>query len=435
MKLFDIIRDANANLLRNKVRSFLTILAIFIGSFAIITNTAIQTGVNQFIDDQISSYGGEGYLMISGAAVADAISGDLGPSTDLREYGEDDALAIKPINQDTIEKVKQIDGIIAENVHPARNISISYITSDKTDKKYQLDAQSKPDGNINVVAEAGQNPDNSVTDENQIMLMPDYVEALGFASAEDAVGQTVTLGVVDEYSPDKDVKEFEAKVVGVIAPGVVSLGYNFTNITLEEKIYEENSKYYPEAEKNAVYSLTASYDYKNYNIEDIKAQLEELDLSAMTIDDLIGTIQSFFNIMSSVLNIFGAIALAAAAIGIINTLFMSVQERTREIGLNKALGMSSARIFANFSAEAIMLGFWGSVVGIIISMIAGNALNNYFHGEGQMLAAFPTFTLVQYPIENLISITVIIMLIAFLAGTIPARQASRKNPIDALRYE
>ena len=51
MKILDIIRDANANLFRNKLRSFLTILAIFIGSFAIITNTAIQAGVNRFIDD------------------------------------------------------------------------------------------------------------------------------------------------------------------------------------------------------------------------------------------------------------------------------------------------------------------------------------------------------------------------------------------------
>ena len=155
----------------------------------------------------------------------------------------------------------------------------------------------------------------------------------------------------------------------------------------------------------------------------------------MTLDDIIGTIKSFFDIMTGVLTIFGAIALAAAAIGIINTLFMSVQERTREIGLDKALGMSSRHVFLSFSIEAILLGFWGSVVGIILSMIAGNALNVAFHAEGGLLEAFPTFNLVQYPIENIISITIIVMIIAFLAGTIPARIAARKDPIDALRYE
>ena len=155
----------------------------------------------------------------------------------------------------------------------------------------------------------------------------------------------------------------------------------------------------------------------------------------MTLDDSIGTIKSFFDIMTGVLTIFGAIALAAAAIGIINTLFMSVQERTREIGLDKALGMSSRHVFLSFSIEAILLGFWGSVVGIILSMIAGNAMNVAFHAEGGLLEAFPTFNLVQYPIENIISITIIVMIIAFLAGTIPARSAARKDPIDALRYE
>ena len=58
MKLFDIIKDANQNLLRNKLRTFLTILAIFIGSFSIISTSAIQAGVNDFIDSQVDSYGG-----------------------------------------------------------------------------------------------------------------------------------------------------------------------------------------------------------------------------------------------------------------------------------------------------------------------------------------------------------------------------------------
>ena len=58
MRILDIIHDANANLLRNKLRSFLTILAIFIGSFSIISTSAIQAGVNEFIDQQVDSYGG-----------------------------------------------------------------------------------------------------------------------------------------------------------------------------------------------------------------------------------------------------------------------------------------------------------------------------------------------------------------------------------------
>lgn len=74
MRFFDIIKDANQNLLRNKLRTFLTILAIFIGSFSIISTSAIQAGVNDFIDSQVSSYGGEGYLAIVAKDSVTAIS-------------------------------------------------------------------------------------------------------------------------------------------------------------------------------------------------------------------------------------------------------------------------------------------------------------------------------------------------------------------------
>ena len=100
-----------------------------------------------------------------------------------------------------------------------------------------------------------------------------------------------------------------------------------------------------------------NYDYKNHSAKEIKDKLEDIGLSAMTIDDIIGSIKTFFDVILTVFKIFGFIALLAAAIGIINTLFMSVQERTREIGLDKALGMSSARVFLSFSIEAISLGF------------------------------------------------------------------------------
>ena len=110
-----------------------------------------------------------------------------------------------------------------------------------------------------------------------------------------------------------------------------------------------------------------------------------------------------------------------------------MQERTREIGLDKALGMSSAKVFLGFSAEAIMLGFWGSVIGIVAAFVVGNVANAVAHQS--FLQDFPTFELVIFKPEAMLVIVGIIMLIAFLAGTLPARKAAKKNPIDALRYE
>ena len=112
---------------------------------------------------------------------------------------------------------------------------------------------------------------------------------------------------------------------------------------------------------------------------------------------------------------------------------MAVQERTREIGLMKAMGMSNKSVFFSFSMEAILLGFWGSVVGILVSMLVGTVANTIAHET--FLSSFPTFELVIFKPLNMAIITGIIMLIAFIAGTAPARRASKKDPIDALRYE
>ena len=213
------------------------------------------------------------------------------------------------------------------------------------------------------------------------------------------------------------------------------MGQQYTNNKLADDIYEENTKYYPEEIKSQTFAVAANYDYEKYSADEIKDKLKDIGLSAMTIEDIIGTIKSFFDVILTVFKIFGFIALLAAAIGIINTLFMSVQERTREIGLDKALGMSSRHVFMSFSLEAISLGFWGSVFGIIVSMLIGNAVNVAFHAEGGFLEAFPTFNLATYTIPDIISVTILIMAIAFIAGTLPARQAAHKNPIDALRYE
>ncbi len=435
MKLFDIIKDANQNLLRNKLRTFLTILAIFIGSFSIISTSAIQAGVNDFIDSQVDSYGGDGYLAIVSKDSFDALEGlqgSMGNGSGPTEYDPDKIqTGMSPITEEQLEKLKKIDGIDADSIVEQKSLNITYVTSDKTDKKYLIGAEALPPGNVKVDLEVGEQLDLRA-DEYQILLESKYVDALGYTNDE-IVGQKIKLVVLDEYT--RNEKTFEAKVTGVIAPGVVSMGQQYTNNKLADDIYEENTKYYPEEIKSQTFAVAANYDYEKYSADEIKDKLKDIGLSAMTIEDIIGTIKSFFDVILTVFKIFGFIALLAAAIGIINTLFMSVQERTREIGLDKALGMSSRHVFMSFSLEAISLGFWGSVFGIIVSMLIGNAVNVAFHAEGGFLEAFPTFNLATYTIPDIISVTILIMAIAFIAGTLPARQAAHKNPIDALRYE
>lgn len=433
MNIFEIIRTANHNLFRNKARTILTILAIFVGSFTIALNSAIHTGVNNFIDDQTASLGGKDYVMIMSEGSVNTLSSmmaDSGP----QEYNPNQTL--EAFTDEQLEKLKNIDGIDGDNIYVAKQIAVEYITSADTDRKYMINVESMPPGDFKIAATAGDLPDDNA-DDYQIMLEPGYAEVLGLGSDEEAVGKTVTLVVLDSIT--KEPIEFSVKVSGVLAKGVVAMNESIISRNLEtdlfDAIYATLLSNYSQDQLLQPYAVHARFDTDKYTEQEIKDLLKDNGFYGMTVSDMMGTIRTFFDVIMIVFTIFGGIALLAAAIGIINTLLMSVEERTREIGLDKALGMSSGKIFLSFSVEAISLGFWGSAVGVGIAMALGYLANIGLHQPGQFLEVFPTFNLFTFTLSNVLPIILMVMLIAFVAGTVPAWKAAHKNPIDALRYE
>ncbi len=436
MKFSDIILTANKNLLKNKIRSFLTILAIFVGSFTIILNSAISAGVNDYVDAQINSMGGDGYLEMMPTAMIDSMSSMM--SANVREYSDEKQSSNESMffTDEQLEKAKKIDGVIKFTALP--NSSIDYISSENTDKKYEANINLVVDG-IKFDMLSGVSPNTDDDAPYEIAINENLIEPLGFKDAEDAVGKTVKIGIPHTalcytVARHKDCQtEVKAKVSGVQATGILSMGGSRANVSLWNRIHKENSVGMPAETANRFYQATAVVEPEKIN--DVKEAFKELKISALSVDDEVGAVRGFLDAVLVILNIFGGIALVAAAIGIINTLFMAVQERTREIGLMKALGMSRAKIFLSFSVEAISLGFWGSVFGTIVSMSIGYAANSFLHTEGMFLEDFPTFKLVSFTPEVIVPIIVFVMFIAFVAGTAPALKAARKNPIDALRYE
>lgn len=431
MKFFDILRTANHNLFRNKVRTALTILAIFVGSFTIILNVAINAGVNSFIDDQISTIGGEDYLIIMKGDASSMMSSMGGSNSDVQEYDEDGQLEY--MNGDDIAKIKAIDGITGDVTERGNGVMVDYIKGAKNDKRFRTSgAGSMPAGNFKVPVTAGEIPSADIA-EDLIALEAGYPEALGYENDEDIIGETVILGVKDPVTGK--FSEFKAKVAGVQAAGIVAFNGNAVTKQLEDKLSEVYDQYYTEAQKDTYAAVQTSFDTAKYTEDEIKEKLREAGYTGMTVNDMVGMIKTFFDVILIVFSIFGGIALLAAAIGIVNTLFMSVEERTREIGLDKALGMSSRRVYTEFATEAILLGFWGSVVGVGVAMAVGTATNTAVHAPGGFLEVFPTFDLFKFTVNNILPIVIIVMFIAFLAGTIPAWKAAHKNPIETLRYE
>jgi putative ABC transport system permease protein len=165
----------------------------------------------------------------------------------------------------------------------------------------------------------------------------------------------------------------------------------------------------------------------------LKADLATAGYTASTIEDQLGAVQTVINGIVGVLNAFAVVALIAAAFGIINTLLMSVQERTREIGLMKAMGMSGGKVYILFSLEAIVIGFLGSALGAGVAIGLGSALSAVL-SQG-FLSGLPGLNILLFEPMSVAFVILLVMLIAFLSGTLPAQRAAKQNPIESLRYE
>lgn len=433
MKLYDIIRMSNANLWRNKSRTFLTVLAIFIGAFTIMMTTGINTGVNDYIDKQVESVGSEDYLQIMPSSMAAQIESLMTGDNEVKLYEpESKESAPDVLTDDDLRTIENVDGI--ESAKFQTMVSTEYITTGKDDsKKYQINASVVPTDSMKLDLAAGKNLDSS-SDEPQIIIPDRYVEPLGYSSNNDAIGQMVKIGVTEQLT--QQVREVEVKIVGVQNASVVGFGAAWINDGASQEIQDVEMAGLPEQYRSQSRIIVAQLDDDHIGDEaakEVKDKLEDLGYSSMTLTDTVSMIKTFFDAITIVLTIFGAISLLAASIGIINTLYMAVQERTREIGLMKAMGLSRAKIFCMFSVEAISLGFWGGLLGLIMAYVA-RAVVNPFAAE-TFLSGLPGFTLIEFNPLSLLLIVLVVMAIAFLAGTLPARRAASKDPIEALRYE
>lgn len=433
MKFYDMVRMSNSNLWRNKSRTFLTVLAILIGAFTIMMTTGINTGVNDYIDKQVASVGSEDYLQIMPAEMAEQIESLMSGNNDVKEYTpESDNKVSQVLTDEDIDRIVAVDGIESAKFYTM--VSTEYVTSGSADaKKYQMSASIMPTSSMKLDIAAGRDLDMD-SNEAEIVLPDKYVEPLGFSSNEDAVGKTVEIGVLEQLT--QQIAETDVKIVGVQNASVVGFGSAWINDQAGTQIQDITMAGLPEEYRNQANAIVAQLDDDHISDEaakEVKDKLSEMGYSSMTLMDTVSMIKTFFDAITTVLTIFGAISLLAAAIGIINTLFMSVQERTREIGLMKAMGLSRSKIFGMFSLEAISLGFWGAVIGLVLAFAARAVINPL--AARTFLAGLPGFTLIEFNMIHLVIIVAIVMTIAFLAGTLPARRAANKDPIESLRYE
>ena len=422
MKLLDIIKISQKNLFRAKLRTALTIGAVFIGALTLSLTSGLGNGVKAYVNDQLGNLGVEDTLIIR---VKQTQQNPV--STDVNEYNPEREVGtfnIALLNTDDLARMEAIEGV--EEVFPDRLPMLDYMTAG--DKQYEVAAYQHVEG-LNITMAAGE----LVRDDfpNGITIPQKYVEPLGYDSAEDIIGETLTLGYKDAAQTQQ---EAEVIVVGVQEQSLLGN----TNIVISQGL----AKVILDDQTNGVPALQGKYmnavvkydpDYSDEEVDALKERFEDEGYGAQTVQDQIGVISQVIDTILIVLNVFGIITLVAAAFGIVNTQLMSVNERTSEIGLMKALGASRRNIFSIFSIEAASIGFWGATLGVTLSIIIGSILSDV--ASKNFLKDFVGFKLIAFPVTPTLIVIIGIMLLSFLAGALPSLKASRLDPIKALRYE
>jgi len=427
MKFTDIFTMAASNMLRSKVRTLLTILAIFIGSFTITLTVGLSSGVSAYIDKQVNSVGAKNVLIIRPKVDIQIGSGPKKYNPNQKNTSVQATLANAMLNDKDIGKIKTQSGLT--NFRAIVAVAPDYI-SGSNGEKYQINTQPFIDGSKFEVV-SGSLIDNHIS-QYELLLPEAYIKLLGYSSSDQAIGKIVTIAIKNPTSKQEIVL---ARISGVQQESLLTQGGAFVNKPLSDRLAAIQYQGLPVEIAHRYIAATAQFDINaNKNsIQIIKDGLSKKGYMSRTIDDQIGIVKQVIDAITAVLIFFGAIALLAASVGIINTLFMSVQERTKEIGLMKAMGMGQSKVFLLFSVEAVLIGFWGSLFGTIAAISVGQVANRV--ASDGFLKDLPGFSLTLFPIMSVALIIATVMLIAFLSGTLPSRRAATQDPIDALRYE
>ncbi len=434
MRTVDLLESAVANTFRSTTRTILTVLAIFVGAFTLTLTSGLGTGINAYIDDTVTSIGASDVMTVTktqegatGVAAGEPVefnpdavaSGQPGPPGST-------VVALSPADLDTLAG---IEGVV--DVEPTRSISADYIQAGEG-TKYVIGVGNLIAGQT-IPLDAGSEPDDAATDL-QLVLPVSFVAPMGLGDPESAIGQSVSIAITDA---ERTQHLIDATVVGVAEEGLASpAGASLVpNTALSDELFDTQNIGVPadQTERYAQVSVFFDPAATDADISALKDRLADAGFTGATVADQLGMFKTVIDGIVLVLNAFAIIALLAASFGIVNTLFMSVQERTREIGLMKAMGMGNGRVFSLFSIEAAFIGFLGSAIGVVIAILAGTAISSSL--SGSLLADLPGLTLIAFDPLSILVIILVVVAIAFLAGTLPAARAARANPVDSLRYE
>jgi len=417
MIIIESIKLALNAIWANKARSLLTMLGIIIGISSVVTLMSIGEGVKRDVKKSVEDLGSNfvfvipGNINLSGSNQqngassmgnpANLISGDI--------LNLDDITTIKKINGvETAAAMNMVSGITKYEDKTASPI-IAGIQNDFKDilSGFKLDTGRFFDSN----------------DENKDVLI------LGADAKNQLFGDTDPLGKKVTIINSAKKKQIDFEIIGTLKQTTSSNSFLSSDFNTISLIPFSTAKEFTDG-KEKVFRIgvkISDSDHVKQISEEIKKQVKANhpndDISVITQEDILGALGTVLNLLTTLLSAVAAISLVVGGVGIMNIMLVSVTERTREIGLRKAVGATNGAILMQFLTEAVILSVAGGLIslGIVEIVVTIVKLKTSLH---------PVVT----PYSVLLAIGVCVI-IGLIFGIMPAARAAKKNPIDALRYE
>lgn len=404
-QIFEYIKIAIMNIKSNKGRSVLTMLGIIIGIASVIMIMAIGNGVRGQINDELESIG---------SGLIELMLDTTLESTTMRFSQEDFDLI-----QEKVEHVKAATPIMGgwgtadgpkgnfEAMATAGNEGLQYYSGNggKVIKgRYFSKADSESGNRVCVIPESSAINLFGTTD----------VVGLSFELTLYGDSQELTIVGIREDSATSFVNSGTNMTINVELP-VSVLGNDFFYYIEEFSdiaVFAESTEYCTEVAQNAVRLLENKYQVRGEN-----------QIIVQSITDMSEEVNSILGIVTIFISLVAAISLLVGGIGVMNIMLVSVTERTREIGIRKALGARTGSILLQFLAEAGIITMLGGIIGIVLGILSANLICSVIG-----LTA-------KTQVSTIIGATLFSSAVGIFFGIYPAKKAAKLSPIEALRHE
>lgn len=405
MTFYDIMHESWLSISGNKMRSFLTVLGIVIGIMAVVIMVAVGETVQQSITDQFSSLGTNTIMIRAGAAQSAGIR-----SGNRMTLTMDDIQYISQLPD--VAAVTPMDSTGAQVVYGNKNWSTSMVGVYPGYATVQ-----------NIEMESGTFLDMSAVRNaaTYAVIGPETAEELGLP--KNPVGEIIRVRntplTVIGVTKAKGSSGMGSQDDMIIVP-ITTLKKRITGSRFPNSVSMIALKLYQDADNDIATEQITSLLRQRHKLKDGDAD----DFQITDMKQVMETMETVTGYLTLLLIAIAAVSLLVGSIGIMNMMLVSVAERTREIGIRKAIGAQESTIITQFLSESILISFIGSMFGLILGV-------GLSQGVGRLILHYNVpFSI--WPVVVSVSVAVVVGL---ASGVMPAIKAAKLNPIDSLRYE